>query len=460
MTKQKTISTLVAVILLGVSQAPGIGIAAEVPILDTKRGVMTMAPLLEKTTPAVVNISVTTRMPADDNPLLRDPFFRRFFDVPEGLPERKAMSAGSGVIVDADNGYVLTNHHVANGADRITVTLKDQRRLEAKLIGGDAATDIALLKVDARNLTKLPLGDSDQLKVGDLAIAIGNPFGLGQTVTSGIVSALGRSGIGTEKYEDFIQTDAPINPGNSGGALVNTKGELIGINTAIIAPGGGNVGIGFAVPSNMVRAVMDQLIRFGEVKRGRIGVVIQDVTPELAEALDLSTPRGAIVSQVEAGSPAEEAGLEPGDVIVEVEGDGIESSADLRNKVGLIERGKKLKVAYFRDGKRRTTVVRVGEARTVSLTGDEAVPKLVGARFTEIPQDHPARDELKGVYVAEVALGSPAWQLGLREGDIILAVNRKKVRTVDEFQQAARKAKGAIALDVMRGNLRLFLASR
>ncbi len=457
---RKKLSALVGVLMIGATQMSVIAVSAEIPILDRERGVMTMAPLLERTTPAVVNISVTTHMPADDNPLLRDPFFRRFFDLPEGRPERKAMSAGSGVIVDADNGYVLTNHHVANGADRITVTLKDRRRFQAKLIGSDAATDIALLQIDARDLTALPMGDSDRLEVGDLVVAIGNPFGLGQTVTSGIVSALGRSGIGTEKYEDFIQTDASINPGNSGGALIDTKGALIGINTAIIAPGGGNVGIGFAVPANMARAVMDQLLRYGEVRRGRIGVVIQDVTPELAEALDLPVPRGAIISQVETRSPAEDGGLEAGDVIVEVDGAPIENSADLRNKVGLVERGKTLDIVYYRNGERRTAKIRVGEAQPTSVNGDEAVPKLAGARFTEIPENHPARADLEGVYVAEVVPGSPAWLLGLRGGDIVLAINRTRVRTVDEFRRAAQQARGAVALDIMRGNLRMFLASR
>ena len=458
---KKHLVLLIGVLTMAIGQMTVVAVSAEMPILDQERGVMTMAPLLERTTPAVVNISVTTRMPVDDNPLLRDPFFRRFFDLPEGRPERRAMSAGSGVIVDADNGYVLTNHHVANGADRITVTLKDRRRFQARLIGSDAATDIALLQIDAQDLTALPMGDSDRLKVGDLVVAIGNPFGLGQTVTSGIVSALGRSGIGTEKYEDFIQTDASINPGNSGGALIDTKGALIGVNTAIIAPGGGNVGIGFAVPSNMARAVMDQLLRYGEVRRGRIGIVIQDVTPELAEALDLPAPRGAIISQVESGSPAEEVGLRAGDVIIGVDGAPIENAADLRNKVGLVERGKKLDVVYYRDGERRTAKIRVGEAPGTSVTGDEAaVPKLAGARFTDIPQDHPARPSLEGVYVAEVVPGSPAWRLGLRQGDIVLAINRTRVRTVDEFQDAAQEARGAVALDIMRGNLRMFLASR
>ncbi|WP_245986504.1 trypsin-like peptidase domain-containing protein [Azospirillum thermophilum] len=243
-------------------------------------GVNTISPMLEAVTPAVVNISVLSRAPQAENPLLRDPFFRRFFNLPDEMPQgRPQVSAGSGVIVDAANGYVITNNHVVENAQEIAVTLKDRRRLRAKLIGRDAATDIALLKIEAKGLTALPLGDSDRLKVGDFVVAIGNPFGLGQTVTSGIISALGRSGLKVEGYEDFIQTDASINPGNSGGALVNFNGELIGINTAIIGPAGGSVGIGFAVPVSIVRSVMEQLREYGEVRRGRLGVAIQDLTP-------------------------------------------------------------------------------------------------------------------------------------------------------------------------------------
>src|SRR5215212_4209794 len=275
---------------------------AQYPALDPARGVMTMAPLLERATPAVVNISLLSRAPTTENPLFRDPFFRRFFDLPDEPPPRQALAAGSGVIVDARQGLVITNYHVAENARRITVTLKDRRELQAELVGRDPGTDLALLRVRSQNLTELPFGDSDQLKVGDLVLAIGNPFGLGQTVTSGIVSALGRSGITRGRYEDFIQTDAPINPGNSGGALVNTKGELIGINTAIIAPGGGNVGIGFAVPSNMVRAVIEQILRHGEVRRGQVGVALQDLTPDLAKALGTEADRGgALIARVEPG---------------------------------------------------------------------------------------------------------------------------------------------------------------
>ncbi|RMD61176.1 MAG: DegQ family serine endoprotease, partial [Alphaproteobacteria bacterium] len=389
----------------------------------------------------------------------QNPFFRRFFDLPEQPPQRRALSAGSGVIVDAENGYVITNHHVVRRAEKITVTLKDRRRVEAELIGSDPATDIALLRIKTDDLSELPLGDSDQVRVGDLVIAVGNPFALGQTVTSGIVSALGRSGIGSEKYEDFIQTDAPINPGNSGGALVNTKGELIGINTAIIAPGGGNVGIGFAVPSNMVRAVMDQLLRYGEVRRGRIGILIQDLTPEIADALKIPSKRGAIVTRVEPDSPAEAAGLKAGDVIVEVNGDPVVNASDLRNTIGLIERGKTVEITYYRDGTRHTAQVRIGTVEAAAAD-NETIKKLAGARFTEIPEDHPAYGNVKGVFVAEVIPGSPAWGLGLRNGDIILAVNRQRVKSVEEFRATVSRARNVIALNVLRGNVELFLVGR
>ena len=321
-----------------------------------------MAPLVERVTPGVANIAVRSRVELQASPLFDDPFFRRFFDWPEPPRQRDVLSAGSGVIVDAGRGYVLTNSHVVAAAQEIQVTLKDRRTYPARLIGSDPETDIALLKIDAPDLSAVALGDSDRLEVGDVVIAIGNPFGLGQTVTSGIVSALGRGGLGIEGYEDFIQTDASINPGNSGGALVNSNGELVGINTAILGPTGGNIGIGFAVPVNMARTVMAQLIEHGEVRRGQLGVVIQDLTPDLAAAMDLDLRGGAVVTGVESGSAAEQAGLRQGDVIVEVNGLPIEDAADLRNLVGLMPLGAELEIGLYREDGRRSVTASVGEA--------------------------------------------------------------------------------------------------
>ena len=299
------------------------------------------------------------QQPRARNPLLEDPFFRRFFegpDAPLAPPNVPRQSIGSGVIIDGDEGLVVTNHHVVQGADSIVVTLSDRREFNATLVGSDAGTDVALLRVmtDDAAFAEIPIGDSSGLAVGDYVVAIGNPFGLGQTATAGIVSALGRSGVNIESYEDFIQTDASINPGNSGGALIDINGQLLGVNTAILSGTGGNIGIGFAIPSNMVSEVVEQLLEHGNVQRGRIGIAIQDVTPGLSQALELTTDRGALVTQVEPGSPAEQAGIQPGDVIVAIDGNPIDSSADLRNTVGLVRAGESVEVAAIRDGERRS----------------------------------------------------------------------------------------------------------
>jgi Do/DeqQ family serine protease len=324
--------------------------------------------MLEHVTPAVVNISVRSHIPERMNPLLQDPFFRQFFGMPEGMPKRlpprEVVSAGSGVIVDADRGYVLTNHHVIDGAEEIRVTLHDERQVIARRIGSDPETDIAVLLVDADGLSALPFADSDRLRVGDFVVAVGNPFGLGQTVTSGIVSALGRRGLMPSGYEDFIQTDASINPGNSGGALVDSLGRLIGINSAIIASSGGNVGIGFAIPSNIAREVMQQLIERGVVQRGQIGVLVQSVTPELAKSVSAPPGAGALVSQVESGSPAERAGLQRGDVIIELDGVALHSSADLRNRIGMKKVGSVATLLVLRDGRRLRLEVKVDARRS------------------------------------------------------------------------------------------------
>ena len=325
----------------------------------------TLAPVVSRITPGVVGISVKGRV-REDNPLLQDPVFRRFFNLRPGPIERETEAAGSGVIVDAAQSYVLTNAHVVENATSIEVTTKDNRRLNAKLIGRDPETDIAVLQIPASGLTAVPVGDSDRLQVGDFVLAIGNPFGLGQTVTSGIISALGRSGLGIEGYEDFIQTDASINPGNSGGPLVDLQGRIVGINTAIVAPTGGNVGIGFAVPINMARLVMDQLINYGEIRHGRIGVAIQDLTPDLAQALDTRRTEGAVIARVEPGSSAERAGLRPNDIIVAINGAPMRSGSELRNRVGLSRIGDEVELTVVRAGGERNVTVRVERATTTA----------------------------------------------------------------------------------------------
>jgi Do/DeqQ family serine protease len=331
--------------------------------------VPSLAPMLARITPGVVGVSVRGRV-REENPLLQDPFFRRFFNLPQRQQqeERETQATGSGVIVDAAQGYVLTNGHVVENATRIEITTKENRRFTARLIGKDSDTDIALLQVPAQNLTAVPIGDSDRLQVGDFVLAIGNPFGLGQTVTSGIVSALGRSGLGIEGYEDFIQTDASINPGNSGGPLVNLQGQCVGINTAILSPGGGNIGIGFAVPINMARRVMDQILRYGEVKRGRIGVAIQDLTPDLADAMKTSHTTGAVIAKVESGSPAERAGLRNGDLVLALNGTAVNSGTQLRNLIGLARIGDEVTLTVDRRGSEYSIAVRIDPASSTAAT--------------------------------------------------------------------------------------------
>jgi len=421
------------------------GAHAGMPPITDGEGTPTLAPVLEQVTPAVVNIAVLSRSPEEDNPMLQDPFFRRFF----GLPERAQpqISAGSGVIVDSALGHVLTNHHVIKDARQIVITLKDGRQIEARLLGSDAGTDIALLKVEAEKLTAIRFADSDRLRVGDYVLAIGNPFGIGQTVTSGIVSALGRTGLSMEGYEDFIQTDASINPGNSGGALVNLRGELVGINTAIIGPSGGNVGIGFAVPSNMARAVMSQLAKHGEVRRGRIGLTTQEITPELAKALALTSSQGAVVVDIAPDSPAAKAWLKRGDVVVAVNGRGIRGSSDLRNQIGLMAVGEDVEFKVLRNGRELVLKTRVEPLRAATALGNQIVAELQGATVGTVESG----GKPNAVMIVEVEPDSPAWSHGLRPGDVIVAVNRRKVSSVRELI-AALKAPGRAVLSVVRGD--------
>ena len=327
-------------------------IAAVPPTVSAEaRGLPTLAPILRKVMPAVVSITVRAVQPAEDNPLYKDPYYRRFFGV-EAPAERQVLAAGSGIIIDSARGLVLTNYHVVKGAERIGVALSDGRRIEAQLIGADPPTDVALVVISVPGLVAMPLGNSDALEIGDYVMAIGNPFGLGQTVTFGVVSALGRTGLGIEGYEDFIQTDAAVNPGNSGGALVDIDGRLVGVNTAIVGPSGGNVGIGFAIPVNMAREVADQLSRFGKVTRGQLGVGVSDHPAAMPLALQSETPAGAMITSVAAGSAAEKAGVKPGDVILAIDGGRIVSAGQLRTRIGLMRPGTTIELDLLRNGDR------------------------------------------------------------------------------------------------------------
>jgi serine protease Do/serine protease DegQ len=424
--------------------------------MQNQAGLPSLAPVLRDVTPAVVNIAVLTRAPVESNPLFADPFFRRFFDLPEPRQAHPKRSAGSGVIVDAREGYVLTNHHVIENADKILVKLKDRRTMEAQLVGTDPETDIALLKIPAKGLTAIPFGDSSVLEVGDFVVAIGNPFGLGQTVTSGIISALGRSGLDIEGYEDFIQTDASINPGNSGGPLLSLRGEIIGVNTAIIGPNGGNVGIGFAVPSNMAKAVMQQLVRHGGVRRGRLGVSAQDLTPQIAEALGVDVMQGAVVSQVDPRSAAEQAGLRVGDVVVAVDGRPIDDSGDLRNAVGLVPIGDTLNLTLLRSGKTESLEVKITQAVAGIAAEEKGLSLLAGSYLQDFRQGT-GSGPVGGVLVAEVRQGSQAWRVGLRARDIILGVNRQRIDSVAGLRAAVEKAGRVVALTVQRDDNRLLI---
>jgi len=412
-------------------------------------GTPTLAPLIEGASPSVVNISTlgTVERRGPFSPFSNDPRLRR------NIPPQQFNAAGSGVIVDAGEGYIITNNHVVENADEITVTLYDERTLQAKVIGTDPGSDIAVLQVDADDLTQIPLADSDRAKVGDFVVAIGNPFGLQHTVTSGIISGLGRYGISADGYEDFIQTDASINPGNSGGALINLNGELVGINSVILSGSGGNIGIGFAIPSNMVRNVMAQLIEFGEVRRGLLGVQIQRLTPAIAKAMDKDNTLGALVVVVSEDSAAEKAGIEAGDVIVEVDGETINDSIELRNIIGNKPIGEDVQVKVWRNGTVEERVATLGQqVQSSTLSGGTIHPGLDGADLASA--DPTAL--VQGVAVTAVAPDSPAAQRGLRQNDIITEVNKTDVTTVGELRDAA-EGDEVLLLSVRRGNNRLLI---
>ncbi len=426
------------------------------------RGMPTLAPLVNEVTPAVVNISVVTRAPLEDNPLFRDPFFRRFFNLPD-KPQRQEQASGSGVIIDAARGHVITNHHVIRNAEQVIVTLKDRRQFPAKVVGSDPGTDIAVLQIEAQKLTAIRIGDSDALQVGDYVIAIGNPFGIGQTVTSGIVSALGRSGLSPEGYEDFVQTDASINPGNSGGALVNLRGELVGINSAILgAGGGGNIGIGFAVPSNMARTVAGQIVRFGEVRRGRLGIEMTDLTPALARKLGVAAQEGAMITTVQPGSPAEKAGLRERDVVVALNGRPIRTSAELRARLGLTPVGEEVELRVQRESETRAVRARIAAPQEMSSAEGQALAQLPGMNVVEIERGSPLYQRLRGggLVISSMEQGGRAFQAGFRPGDIIHSVNRRRVQTIAEFQAAARGTPGGFAVSLLRGDFNITIVVR
>lgn len=426
---------------------------AVLPLQDSQGDKLpSLAPMLKTVNPSVVNISTFTTQTMQ-NPLLNDPAFRHFFRIPpnQKLPQRRTQSAGSGVIIDAKAGLVVTNHHVVNNADEIVVGLQDGRTIKAEKVGSDAEMDIAVLKIKADNLSALPLAKMDDLEVGDFVVAIGNPFGLGQTVTSGLVSALGRTGLGIEGYESFIQTDASINPGNSGGALVNLRGELVGINTAILAPSGGNVGIGFAIPINMAKTSIDQIVAHGSVKRGQLGVVIQNLTPELASAFGIEQgQQGVLIAEVNPGSSAEAAGLKAGDIVISVAGKPIQSSAELRNAIGLRRIGDKVSMTILRDGKTKSLQAEIGESAVSSKTA-KIHPLLEGLAL----RDH---DRAAGVVVASIEPSSAGASSGLQEGDVIVSVNRLKITNLADLQKIVKGAAGdKLLLRIMRGNMGLFV---
>ena len=403
-----------------------------------------LAPMLERITPAVVNISGRGATESS-NPLRDDPFFQHFFDLPRFAQPRDMQSLGSGVIVDAAQGLAVTNHHVIADAEEILVTLTDGREFTASVIGEDPDADIAVIKIAAKDLIELRWADSDQLRVGDFVVAIGNPFGLGQTVTSGIVSALGRSGLGIEEIEDFIQTDASINPGNSGGALVNLRGDLIGINTAIVGPSGGNVGIGFAIPSNLASDLMQQLVSEGEVRRGKLGVSLQVLTEDLQEIFGVR--KGVVISEVQNDSPADLAGLLRGDVLTEIDGRKVTSVNEVKNAIGLLRVGEQIEVKFVRDKQSSSAQLNVGESDQTEVDGEDLAQHLAGAVF-----ENGLLGRQPVVVVSGVQRGSQMARYGFRRGDLVRSVNRMDVQNVEEMIDAVSLQTGKTLLDVQRGN--------
>ncbi|MCG7562069.1 DegQ family serine endoprotease [Pseudoalteromonas sp. McH1-42] len=421
---------------------------ARLPVSVDGQQLPTLAPMLEKVTPGVVSIQVSG---AKEVRRRVDPF-DFFFGNPAPRSQKRPFSGlGSGVIIDADEGYVVTNNHVIDEADNIVVTLKDGREFKAELVGTDKESDIALLQIEGEDLTEVKLADSDKLRVGDFSVAIGNPFGLSHTVTSGIVSALGRSGLNIEGYEDFIQTDAAINQGNSGGALVNLRGELIGINTAILGASGGNVGIGFAIPSNMMKNLVDQIIEYGQVRRGSLGIRGRTLDAGLAKAQGFDVKQGAFVQEVVKDSAADEAGIKANDVIIALNGDKIESFEELRGKIATLGEGKKVKIDVYRDGDTRTLKVELKGQSEQRAEADRIHPSLQGAVL-----ESGERNGNQGIVVVSVEERSPAARVGLQEGDVIMQVNRQRVASVRDMKRLIDDIQGNIVLGIKRGRDSVF----
>ncbi|CAD83574.1 serine protease [Candidatus Blochmanniella floridana] len=453
-----TISIIFALICINNLQTSNnyyTALGSETPYLSMPTS---LAPMLDNVLPTVVSIHVEGTQPSKRLTLPKE--FRYFFgpDLPNGnFGNRPFEGLGSGVIINSNKGYIITNNHVVHGADKITIQLNDGREYNAKIIGHDEQTDLALLQIlKFKNLSEIKIADSDTLKVGDFAVAIGNPFGLGQTATSGIISALGRSGLNLEGLENFIQTDASINRGNSGGALVNLNGELIGINTAILAPGGGNIGIGFAIPSNIVKNLSQQLIDFGEVKRGQLGIKGTELTADIAKAFNIDIQRGAFVSEVLPGSAAAKARIKAGDVIISVEGKPIKNFAELRVKVGTTAPGKIIKIGLLRDGKTHIVSVLLDDSTCVSTSEENLIPALQGATLS----NNYLKDGTPGVQVEEINKDSPAASIGLQKGDMIIGLNRTRISNLSQLRKILKENPTVMALNIIRGGTNIFILLR
>ncbi|POP45538.1 serine endoprotease DegQ [Superficieibacter electus] len=454
--KKQTLLLSALALSVGLSlSAPFAAVAALPSQVPGQAALPSLAPMLEKVLPAVVSVQVEGT--AVQGAKVPEELKKFFGDVAPDQQPQPFEGLGSGVIIDAAKGYILTNNHVINQAQKISVQLNDGREFEAKLIGSDDQSDIALLQIqNAPNLTQIAIADSDKLRVGDFAVAVGNPFGLGQTATSGIVSALGRSGLNLEGLENFIQTDASINRGNSGGALLNLNGELIGINTAILAPGGGSVGIGFAIPSNMARTLAQQLIQFGEIKRGLLGIKGMEMSADIAKAFNLNVTRGAFVSEVLRNSGSAKAGIKSGDVIVSLNDKPLNSFAELRSRIATTEPGSKVKLGLLRDGKPLNVEVTLDKSTSSSASAEMIAPALQGAKLS----DGQLKDGSKGITVDEVEKDSAAAQAGLHKGDVITGINRERIHSIAEMRKALESKPSIIALNIVRGNENIYLLLR